>query len=249
MMTKVYFFIGLFVLTQPAFAGSSVQLLTEEFPPYQFYEDQNNEKSITGISMEIVKALQTKVGHEGHIKVLPWSRGLKLLAKNTNTALFSTARTPAREDKYKWVGPLAALEMGFFKKKGSPITITSLEEAKKVQRIGVAKNVATHEILTNMGFTNLDVMKSGSDDKNLKRLEKGRIDLWPTSYYAGIYSAKKLAILDRIEFVPDVSILSGHLYMAFNKKTDDKIIDQWQSALDQLKRDGLIDGIVKKYDR
>ncbi len=92
-------------------------------------------------------------------------------------------------------------------------------------------------------------MQSGADEKNLTRLVKGRIDVWPTAYYAAINSAKKLGILDQIEVIPNVTIMSGHLYIAFNKETDDRIIYQWQAALDQLNSEGVIKGILDKYDR
>lgn len=238
-----------FILSAPAYAGDSLKLMTEEFAPYQFYKGEGENQVLTGISIEIVKEIQKKIGNEDKIKVLPWSRALKLLAKKENSALFSTARTPEREDKYKWVGPLAKLKMVFFKKVGTAVNFTSLEEAKKVPKIGVTKNVATHEILTNMGFKNLDVIKSGSDDKNLKRLIKGRINVWPTGYYAGVYNARKQGVLNMIETIPNVPIMSGQLYIAFNKDTDDQIIHQWQSTLDQLKTEGIVDQILTKYDK
>jgi len=248
-MKKIFLFITALLFSSQAFADNSVSLMTEEFAPYQFYEGEGNNKAITGISIEIVQAIQKQVGDGNAIKVLPWSRGLKLLAKNKNSALFSTARTPERESKYKWVGPLSKLEMVFFKKAGSSVNIHSMDDARKIVKIGVTKNVATHEILTSMGFTNLDVMKSGADEKNIKRLIKGRVDVWPTAYYAGIYSAKKMGVLEQIEAIPNVSIMSGHLYIAFNKETDTQIIHQWQSALDRLKSDGVVGAILKKYDR
>jgi len=127
--------------------------------------------------------------------------------------------------------------------------VHSIEDARKIRKIGVTKNVATHELLLNMGFTNLDVLQSGADDKNLKRLIKGRVDAWPTSYYAGIYNARKNGVLDQVEVIKDVSIMSGHLYIAFNKETDDHIIHRWQSTLDLLKSDGVVDEILSKYER
>ena len=248
-MKKVLLPIFIFLFSSQVLADNSINLLTEEFAPYQYYEEEGANRTISGISVEIVQAIQKHVGNLDPIVVLPWNRGIKLLAKNKNTVLFSTARTPEREDKYKWVGPLAKVEIMFFKKKGSDISFNSLEEAKKVPKIGVTKNIATHEVLINMGFTNLDIMKSGSDDKNLKRLIKGQIDVWPTAYYAGIYSAKKLDLLDDIEVIPDVTILPVHLYIAFNKETDSQIINKWQSALDHLKSTGVVDAIHNKYDR
>ena len=92
-------------------------------------------------------------------------------------------------------------------------------------------------------------MQSGADEKNIRRLTKGRIDIWPTAYYAGIYSAKKMGVIDNIEAIPGVSLMSGALYIAFNKQTDDKVIQQWQGALDKLKSNGVVGAILKKYDK
>lgn len=248
-MKKLILIIFLTLCSTFAEANQSVKLMTEEFAPYQYYDGEGDEKVLTGISVQIVKEIQKRVGNNDEMKVLPWSRSLKLLEKKKNSALFSTARTPSREDKYKWVGPLAKLEMIFFRKVGSGVSFSSMEEAKKISKVGVTKNVATHEILMNQGFKNLDVMQSGSDDKNLKRLIKGRIDVWPTGYYSGIYNAKKIGVIDQIEVVPGVSILSGSLYIAFNKETDTRIINVWQTALDDMRREGFVDQIMKKYER
>ena len=237
------------IISFDARANDSIRIMTEEFAPYQFYEGEGDKRAITGISIEIVKALQNSLGNTDKIKVMPWSRALKLLGKHKNSALFSTARTPERESRYKWVGPLAKLEIVFFRKTGSGVAAGSVDDAKTIDRIGVTKNVATHEMLTGMGFANLDVMQSGADEKNLTRLVKGRIDAWPTAYYAGIYSARKMGVLEQIEAIPDLSLMTGHLYIAFNKDTEDRIIHAWQSALDRLKSEGVIAGIIKKYDR
>jgi polar amino acid transport system substrate-binding protein len=248
-MKNLILFVALLLIPSPVGAEGTIQLLTEEFPPYQFYEGEGENRVITGISIEIIKAVQKKISNSDPIKVYPWSRGLKMLGKNKNSALFSTVRTPTRESKYKWVGPLAKLDMVFFKRTGSDLGVHSIEDARKIRKIGVTKNVAGHEMLLNLGFTNLDVLQSGADDKNLKRLIKGRVDAWPTSYYAGIYNARKDGVLDQVEVIKEVSIMSGHLFIAFNKETDDQIINQWQSALDLLKSDGVVDEILSKYER
>ena len=138
-MRKILLAISVVLFSSQAFADNSIRLMTEEFAPYQFYEGAGNNRIITGISIEIVQAIQKQIGNSDAIKVLPWSRALKLLAKKKNSALFSTARTPEREDTYKWVGPLAKLEIVFFKKTGSNVSFKSMEGAKKVAKIGVTK--------------------------------------------------------------------------------------------------------------
>ena len=78
--------------------------------------------------------------------------------------------TPDRKDKYKWVGPTTDMKLIFFKKKGSSIDIKSLNDAKKIKKIGVAKGVGNYDILKARGFKNLDIIGSGEDVKNIKKL-------------------------------------------------------------------------------
>ncbi len=224
--------------------ATEIKIMTEIFSPYQFKDEINGH--LIGISTEIIQAIQKEINNTSKIKVYPWIRGNKILDKKKNTALFSMMRTQSREDKYKWVGPLDKLEIVFFKKKGSNITLSSVEDARKVKKIGVTKKVANYEILHAKGFENLDVV-GGSDDKNIKKLLKGRINLWPCVKTAGLYNAKKIGQAGMIVPIPNVILASGNLYIAFNKKTDDKIIQKWQKAFDKLLRDGTILKIKARY--
>jgi polar amino acid transport system substrate-binding protein len=231
------------VLSNSLSASNNIKIMTEVFSPYQFI-DKN--KQLKGISVEIVQAIKKELNDTSNIKVYPWIRANKILDLKVNTALFSMMKTKSRENRYKWVGPIDKLEMVFFKKKGSPIVINNIEDAKKVNKIGVTKSVANYEILTEKGFTNLDVLQ-GSDDKNIRKLLKGRIDLWPYVRVAGLYNAKKINKEGMIVAIPNIILASGDLYIAFNKNTDEKIIKKWQNAFDKLKLDGTIDKIKRRY--
>ena len=223
----------------------SILLLKEPvFSPYQFKDEIDGH--LIGISTEIVQAIQKEIKDTSSIKVYPWVRGNKILDKKKNTALFSMMKTPSRTDKYKWVGPLDKLEVVFFKRKNSKITLKTIDDARKVNKIGVTKKVANYEILHAKGFKNLDVA-GGSDDKNIKKLLKGRIDLWPYVKAAGLYNAKKIGQAGMIVAIPNVTLASGDLYIAFNKKTDDKIIQKWQKAFDKLLKNGIIAKIKARY--
>jgi len=166
--------------------AQNIKLMTEIFPPFQYEQD----KKLVGISMEIVKAIQKKIASEDKIKVYSWNRALKILNKKKNTAIFSILRTAQREDKYKWVGPLTSMKLVFFKKKGSLITLKTIEDAKKIRKIGVTKGVANFEILNKQGFKNLDIITSGHDEKNINKLVKGRINLWLSPLMPGLYNTR-----------------------------------------------------------
>lgn len=239
--------ISMLFFTHIAFAANdkdpSIKLMTEIFPPYQY---KHNDKLI-GISTDIINAIQKEIKVNNKITVYPWSKAKSILDKNENTALYSMLRTPQREMSYKWVGPMTSMQLVFFKKKGSKIFLNSIEDAKKVNKIGVTKGVANYEMLTLQGFTNLEVLDTAEDEENIQKLVEGKIDLWPTLLKAGLYNSKLQGLLGEIEPITDVVAFRGDLYIAFNKQTNDDVILKWQNALNKLKKDKVIEKIINRY--
>lgn len=224
-------------------ASDKIRIMTEIFAPFQY--EHNGE--VIGIATEIVQAIQKEIHSTDEIKVYPWKRAVKITDKKKNSAIFSMLRTPERENKYQWVGPLTSMQMVFFKKKGSKITLKSLEDAKKVAKIGVTKGVANFEVLNTQGFDNFDFITNGKDETNINKLVKGRIDLWPTLLMAGLYNAKVAGFAGEIVPIENVVIFSGDMYIAFNLQTDETIVQKWQEALDTLKKDQTVKKIIKRY--
>jgi len=137
--------------------------------------------------------------------------------------------------------------MVFFKKKGSKIVLNSIEDAKRVGKVGVTKGVANFEMLSIQGFKNLEIMTATDDEENIQKLVNGEIDLCPTLLMAGLYNASLQGLSGEIEPITNVVAFSGDLYIAFNKQTNDEIIQQWQNALDKLKKDKTVSKIIKRY--
>ncbi|MGD8252224.1 MAG: transporter substrate-binding domain-containing protein, partial [Desulfobacterales bacterium] len=138
------------ILAGPANA-QEMMVLTEESPPYNFTRDGR----ITGSSTEIVREILRRLGEPDGIQVLPWARSYKLLNSRPNVALFSTTRTPEREDRFFWIGPLFTVHYGFYARKSSHLRIDSLEDAKKVGSIATYKDDVKEQLLKSMGFVNL----------------------------------------------------------------------------------------------
>lgn len=187
--------------------------------------------------------LTKRLGHTGDIEVLSWARAYGLIQKKDGLILYSMTRTEQREDMFKWVGPVASNKWVLFAKKGSGVSVASLEDAKKVGKIGTYKDDAAETFLKDSGFNNLDSVLN--DEQNVPKLIAGRIDLWIVGELQGIYKAKKKGVSDQLEKVLDVK--DTQLYIAFSKNTADDVIAKWQKALDDMKGDGTYDAIVKKY--
>ena len=178
---------------QPLFAAE-LTILTENLPPLNYVKDGE----LVGPSVEIVREIQSRVGSRDKIQVYPWARAYKLALENENVVLFGTTHTKAREDKFKWVGPLATKRDILVAKKDSGIKISNLDDAKKVGRIGTLRDDTRELLLKSHGFTNLEPV---SDEQlNAQKLVIGRIDLWAYKI-PGLRTVCELAGVDHNELI------------------------------------------------
>jgi polar amino acid transport system substrate-binding protein len=139
------------VSVQPALSAE-LTILTENLPPLNYVEDG----VLVGPSVDIVREIQRRVGSNDEIKVYPWARAYKMALEEENVVLFSMTYTKARYDIFKWIGPVATKRDILVAKKGSGIRISSLEDAKKVKRIGTLRDDTRERLLKSLGFTNLE---------------------------------------------------------------------------------------------
>ncbi len=233
----------IFIITLSVFATDGIQPLTETWTPYQM-ETKNG---LTGISVDLIKEIQKRVGNTKEIKVFPWKRGYDITLNKKGYALFLTTKSKKREDLFKWVGPISSMRLVFFKNASrKDLKINSLKDAKKVDSIAVAQKTISHEKLTEYKFQNLKV--NALANYSLTKLKENKVDLYPVEYHAFMYKLKKMGLDKKIIPVNmKEAIYESKLYIAFNKQTDNTIINKWQKVLDEIKSDGTYKQILNKY--
>lgn len=126
------------------------------------------------------------------IEVVPWAWGYSLATSQPNVALFSTTRLPQREKLFKWVGPIYSQTWGFYGKNGSGLKINSLEDAKRVARIGTYHKDAKEQYLQAKGFHNL--ISANKNISNIRHLMDGHIDLWVSSDFNMPFLARQAGV-------------------------------------------------------
>lgn len=225
-------------------AQAQIKLVTETWPPYQIQEKDGTQ---TGISIDIVKEMQKRVGHTDKIKFYPWNRGYNMTLKQENYALFLTTRTELREELFKWVGPISNYELKFFKHIDNKKVYDSIESLKSASSIAVTTNDVVHQELERLGFKNLQVKTGGSSSINLHKIVKKKAEIWPSSYFGALHRIKSENYQNKIVMTKAPTLIKKPLNLAFNIKTSDEIIKKWQKALDDMKSDGTYDSILKKY--
>jgi polar amino acid transport system substrate-binding protein len=149
-------------------------IYTEHFPPYNFIEDD----VVTGINVEIVRRACELANVECQFNLYPWNRAMRRVGENTHSGIMSTARTPERENSFKWIGPLVSGNNCIYRlAERNDIIINSLFDAQ-AYTLGGARDDAYITTYQDLGFEvgqnlTLYLGKYGQ----MRPLELGRIDL------------------------------------------------------------------------
>lgn len=152
--------------------------------------------------------------------------------------MFSLSRTPEREPRYKWVGPLSEIQIVLLKTPGSPIQVSSLDDARQY-RIGSKDGSVGSQYLINRG---IEVQSSLIDTP--AKLKAGQFDLWATTNPSGEYEAKQAGVGP---LAVALTLSRVDLYLAMNKETPDAIVEKLQRTLDQMKQEGLLQQAARRY--
>lgn len=241
-MKKILFFAAsIWILMSQPLAAQELTVLTENLPPLNYVENGK----LVGSSVEIVEEIQARIGSDEPIQVYPWARAYKMALEEENVILFGMTYTEDRSSLFKWVGPLATKRDILLARKDETFSISSLEDAKKVGRIGTLRDDVRGKLLEKMGFTNLEPVSD--EQKNAQKLALGRIDLWAYKK-PGFRTVCELAEVDPDQFIEVAHLKKSELKIAFSKKTSDQIVAQWQKAFGDMVKDGTVKKIKDKWN-
>jgi polar amino acid transport system substrate-binding protein len=233
---------SVFLISVNPVLAQELTILTENLPPLNYVENG----VLVGPSVDTVKEIQRRVGSDEPIQVYPWARAYKMALEQENVVLFGTTHTEARHDKFKWIGPLATKRDILVARKDSGIRINSLEDAKKVKRIGTLRDDTRERLLKSLGFTNLEPV---SDEQlNAKKLVVGRVDLW-TYKIPGLRTVCELAGVDYTKIEEVYNLREINVDIAFSKKTSDSVVEEWRNAFNEMLADGTLVKIRKEWNK
>jgi len=195
------------------------------------------------LSVDFVKEIQRRVGDNTDIDILPGARLIQNSKEKKNYVIFSLSRTEAREDQYHWISLVMRKPLVMFTKKSSSLNIKSLEDARKVENIGVLRGSMQENLLNENNFSNI---KSVADhEQNLRKLISGRIDIMYHSMQGAAKLCKDLNI-DFNELEPVLILQVSNSYIAMSKNSDISVVKEWQDAAEEIKADGTFDRLAQK---
>ena len=238
--------IGFILLTISLFAieDDNIKIMTENYPPYNMEVDGELE----GISIDVLEAMLEQMNSKqdkDDIILTSWSRAYSLAQKKKNNMVFSTTRTKEREPLFKWVGPIIKTTISVIAPKSKNITIKKVSDFNKY-RIGAVLKDVGEQLILEKGVNKHNIkLISGKNSIKLSftKMVKDRIDMFAYDENVAFYYAKRNGFnIDDFEVI--YTLKEAELYFAFNKNTDDKIINRWQKALDTIKSNGRYKKII-----
>ena len=228
--------VGVAHATDPA-----VRILTESFPPFNYHDEAGQ---LTGQSTAVVRALQHELQQHQPITLLPWDEAYQHATAQPNVALYSTARTPERESRFAWVGPIGAYQHAFYARADQARPIRSLEDARQARAIAVVNHSARHDFLRQHGFGNIRPV--ATDVAAYLALASGEVDLVLGSSDSVALAAEQ-AGLGPFSIAEAYAVRDVPLYLAFSPGTPATEVQRWQHALDQIKADGRYAAILAQW--
>jgi polar amino acid transport system substrate-binding protein len=230
----------LFAIVQIGEATEIKQILTtDSFQPYSIKDVNGNH---SGVILEIIKELQERVSSDAPIKFNSWGRTQGLAKTSPATAIFPLVRSRKREFQYKWIGHIFTDEFSlvYLKKNKKLNNILS----NKTLDIGTANGSFINQLLRSNGFESLYPVATAY--QNIRKLFSGRIQYWATPRTIADYNFQKAGISkDKVGF--SHTIIKMKLYLAVSKDVSDKTAALWRQALYEMKQDGSIGAITKKF--
>jgi len=224
--------------------AQTVQALTEEWPPFNYLEGDKP----AGYAVDVARCVFERSHVSYTMAVYPWARAYETAQHAPNTMLFTIARTPDREELFRWIGPIAPRNVYLFKlKRRTDIRVESLGDVRRYV-VGVSRNDASEQYLRSQGFsegTNLDFAPRGITQ--LRKLEAGRIDFvtgteLSTAYYARSNGIDPGAIERSLLLVSQ-----GGYYLAVSRSTDATLFDRLARGFDECQRNDNLTRLMQPY--
>lgn len=223
-----------------AAGATELRMLTDNHPPLHFERDGELE----GFDVDLLHAIAEETGDRLQLERVPLLRALVIARESPDVAVFTILRTPEREADYQLVGPLLEVETALYAHADHTPAITSLDEARKVQRIAAPRKWLVYRRLQEMGFANLYGVDTPEQMMRLLRL--GRTDLVAADTLSVDTLAREEGLAPQ-QLRYTAPVMHQGNYIAFSRQTDASIVARWQQALETMRANGRLVALERKW--
>lgn len=237
-------FITLLLFVSVSIFSEEYIVATAEWSPYAMKTD----KEILGISVDILKEVFILTGDTYTIKLLPVERLNKLFDDNKIDINF--ADSPLWNDpsngNYLFTVSYSNVDEYIYFKKDKFIDVKTPDDLKG-KKVGIVRGYY-YEVFENNFNNNLLIKdESNTNEALFQKLNWGRIDcaFFDTVLFDYLIKTEKANVDD---FKRGVVLTNSPL--GFKIRIEKKnSVEKFNKAIEKLKRDGVVDRIIKKYTK
>lgn len=236
---RVYHLIAIAMAALLPATVHGVDLYTENYPPFNIVSQDKN--TVSGIASDKVRELMRRAGDSYKLHVVPWARSMAMVQSQAGSCMYSTARTPNREQRYQWVGPLVRNNFAIFGRARAAHAAKKVEDLKS-HVIGTKRQDASSEYFAALGYAIDPVV---ADVDNPRKIMRGRFDYWATGELLGLELIREQHL--SADIVPLFVFMQIDMYLSCNRGMDKATIERWNQILKTMEQDGTSAAIEKKY--
>lgn len=229
-------FVSVSVLAKPlSIVGSS-------WPPYV-----EKDHPAQGLAMEVVVKAFKQQGYQPRTNIETWSRALEGVNIGVYDVIVAIWKTPDREKQLIFSQPYLENQIKFIKMKETDVQYQTLDDLRGYL-IGIVKNYAYDDAF--MQSEKLIKIPQNHIIQNLLKLTQGEIDLTLGDEKAIRYAINQYmkSFESQLEFL-EKPLSKKNLYIAVSRQNPNaqKIVRDFNQALEKIKRSGRFAKIVKQY--
>lgn len=215
-----------------------LRFITEHSPPGMYLDDNGQ---VAGVTVELIRVLQTRLNEPGDIELMPWARALETARNQANIALFETARNSEREHWFKWVGPLKLVQTSlyghasrFAADKATAASNGNLIACDYVNSLNIS-------YLQSAGFReNHNLILTNKHGECFSLFVAGKVDLIILNDATAAQVTAQLQKSGNDSLHRINTLRETQLFLAFSLDISDDRIANWQQALEQSYSDGTM---------
>lgn len=199
---------------------------------------------VTGRATEVVESTLKRAQITDYkINVYPWARSQDLALREPNVLIYQIARTPEREDRFRWVGEIKRIQYFLYSLPGrTDLGFAHIEDAR-ASNIGVVRDDVRQQYFMRRGFTRLTV--SAQPMENLRKLLYRQVDMIAlTEPEAQSLCNEARPECTGLTRVGELTELRSGLYMAYSLATPEEVVGRTRTAFETVRADGSLARIM-----
>jgi len=228
------------VSVKAVYAQDTLKVVSLEYRP-MVYTENGVQK---GIGLDTLMEMARRANVKIDVEIIPWVRAVAMVKEGEVDGIFPAARTPERETYGIFMNlPLYISVYGIFVKKGNEFKYDDINSlaGKKIGIISGNLFGDAFEKSKKDGLFSVD--ENGHDvEQNFNKLISGRFDAFIVTSIVGVYTAKRMGILDKITLLPQPlnDGVPQFFFISKKSKITDKenIIRSMDNAFTEMIKDG-----------